>query len=355
MVSLCLFKKDYAYMNLHAEQAYRITPNNYVEESIGDENYELGIGVDKLTYSVISDIQNNGEKIIEECLKNDIKYLIVDFEGIGNMQANVRDYISKVIEQFTSGGLSIYLVNINMALAEKLKHIKIQESLIERKIDLQEENVIISYLIRGSENILKGKNIKAVVNEINKYIFEENIKYCSEETNKSLDSSAVFTNKYIDIKKCIENKENFPYMIYCLALKLQERKRVKNRFSKDAEIILFCHTLNGAYIASLLSHLLSIDILFYDHIGPKNKLYNTYLGNKIKKKKEYIVVADVICLGSELRAVKTLLEYEGARYLGGVSIVKIETIDEQVNNIEALLCINKDNNPIEYKIYTNIN
>ena len=101
-----------------------------------------------------------------------------------------------------------------------------------------------------------------------------------------------------------------------------------------------------------MSSFLKWDILSIDHIGPVNKVYSN-IGNKITSDSEYIVISDVVCLGTEVRICKNIINYSGGKYIGNGSIVRINTLDgDQYKNTVSVFNISKDNNPINYQIKT---
>lgn len=121
--------------------------------------------------------------------------------------------------------------------------------------------------------------------------------------------------------------------------------------------ILVCQSLNSSLIASILSNLLNLDILVLDKIGPINKLYSRL--DKTIKIKNYIIVSDLVCLGTEVKIVKNLIEFLGGQYLRNVALIKIETLNvSHINKKEATIAvfsINKGNNrSLNYKITTNL-
>jgi hypothetical protein len=80
------------------------------------------------------------------------------------------------------------------------------------------------------------------------------------------------------------------------------------------------------------------------------------LDNKIEESKKYLVVSDLVCLGTEVKVAKSLIEFLGGKYLGSISIIRIETInpiDKTYENTECVFEITKESNAeIGYGIKT---
>ena len=168
-------------------------------------------------------------------------------------------------------------------------------------------------------------------------------------------SSSVYLSSYIDIKKFITLDKPFVlYCIYRLAKKIFLKWIIEENndsFNAKDMPILICQSLNGSYIASVLSFLLGLDLFIIDSIGPINKLYRS-LGATITTGKKYIVVSDVVCLGTEVKITKNIIEYLGGIYSGNVSIVRIASI-ENYNDVESVFYIDKKNKEeFKYQIIT---
>lgn len=123
---------------------------------------------------------------------------------------------------------------------------------------------------------------------------------------------------------------------------------------KNKDKTFFLHTMNGAVIGSILSQLFCMDILLVDHLGPYNKLYMDDLGKTIDYKKKYLVVCDVVCMGTELSNAKTILDVFGVQYEGCITVVNIVTVGMRNSEITSIYEIDKDNNPVGYKISTDL-
>ena len=86
-------------------------------------------------------------------------------------------------------------------------------------------------------------------------------------------------------------------------------------------------------------------------------MYST-LDRKIENSKNYVVVSDLVCLGTEVKIAKSLIEFLGGNYLGNISIIRIQTIDpkhKDFRNTECVFTVDKTNNlVIGYKINTDL-
>jgi hypothetical protein len=325
------------YYHLHAEQTITAA-------FIDGKN--LGI----LEQSVTDKTLNN---IIEDYNSEVLKEtLVLNFEGIADIQNN---QLSKIVQLKRISKLLV-LINVKSEIIQELTLLDLFDN-TNNEIDSKGDFNV--FYCDESSNI----NIRHSTDEI----FHEHFlnlvksKYCDslDDKDKYHSSSSVYLSKWINIKRFASNdKEFFIYSIYQLAIKsykkwFKERKDIED----DEKPILVCQNLNSSYIASILSTLLGTDILILDQIGPINKMYST-LDSKIENNKKYIVVSDLVCLGTEIKIAKSLIEFLGGIYLGNISIVRIQTIDpihRSFDDTECVFLVNKaTNKDIGYSISTNL-
>ena len=319
--------RDTIIFDLHAEQVFM---------SIGsDSPIQKGVKITHLNNEPIDNLKKTSTSISE-------KNVIIDFSNILSIQNNLHNHFKTILEQLLSQNKNIYLTNLLKNVYLKLK---LKNTLTELKIKGVELNnfneiiVIKGNALEQSYNIFKENIFSSIFND---YLIRNSKNY-----NKTHSSSPVRLTKYIDIKGLIHEKTFFYYCIYKLAIKLRENFFIEDKTKK----VFFCQTLNGAFIASFLAELLNMDIAFLDHIGPINKLYGPNLSNRIKLNTEYIIVSDVVCLGTELQVAKNIIEYRGGKYSGNVNVVRIKTLsDNKYENEFSLFLLSKENNLIDYKI-----
>ena len=169
------------------------------------------------------------------------------------------------------------------------------------------------------------------------------------ENDREHTSSSVELTSYIDIKKLmVQDRAFMLYAIYRLAVKIRT-----HWLNNEKKPVLVCQSLNGSYIASVLSALLELDLYILDQVGPINKLYRS-LGAKVRANENYIVISDMVCLGTEVKIVKNIIEYLGGNYVGNATIVRTDC-GRTFDDTEEVFVINKNNcKELNYRIITAI-
>lgn len=334
MVISKLTNNNIAYYCLHAEVTY-LNSKVGVPVSIDSASaIVLKSVIDPICQDIINDTDNLA--------------FVLDFDGIENIQVNaVVEGISNLCNIHNK---KIVLANIKESIIkfftfDVTKHMK-------QVVPKNEGCYAFCSLCEIDCN--KMSNCEevfalSVPDKLKKYVKEEVMEH---------HSSSVYLTSYIDIKQLITLDKSFVlYCIYRLAKKIwinwiNEAERKDSIKSKEKPILI-CQSLNGSFIASVLSSLLDLDIFIIDSIGPVNKLYRS-LGAIINPGKKYIVVSDVVCLGTEVKITKNIIEYLGGIYYGNVSIVRVASI-KKYNNIETVFTIDKNNNKeFNYRIITSL-
>lgn len=329
MIISKIIKNQVTYINLHAEETVTA---NYINED------NIGVAGDRL--------QDTTMRRIIDSLLPEQKYIIFDFRYLDACQQN----INKNFIKLKNDGYFLVFRNIKMKLVEDMSLLTITNSNneIEDNGDFK-----TFYFFEGSNTTFEGFNFDA------KVLFEEAFKrklipFVNSHSEPHT-SSFVYLSSYVDVKSFFSKEQEFMlYSIYRLAMK------IKKEWSDELkeEPILICQSLNSSFIVGILSTLLKLDILIIDKIGPINKLYNR-LSKHILEKRKYIVVSDLVCLGTEVKIVKNLIEFIGGKYLGNVAIIKTETLSKKhikkEDATKAVFSINRENNKeLNYNIITDL-
>jgi hypothetical protein len=325
------------YYHLHAEQT--------ITSAFVDSG-NIGISEQLVNETTLTKIIDDFRKEVEDSPE----VLVLNFENTNAIQNN---QISKISE-LKSLNKNLILINVKKELIKELNLL----SLFNNKNNIIDEDN--NYSVFNCFETGKFQ-VSYSTQEIFKTHF---LKLLKDNYTKPLDgkeiyhsSSSVYLSKWINIKKFISvDREFFLYAIYNLALKTYQKWfKNLNPLDNESKPILVCQNLNSSYITSILSTLLRTDILILDQIGPINKMYST-LDSKIENNKKYIVVSDLVCLGTEIKIAKSLIEFLGGKYLGNVSIVRIQTIDpiyRSFDDAECVFVVDKESNKeIGYKIST---
>lgn len=128
---------------------------------------------------------------------------------------------------------------------------------------------------------------------------------------------------YIDLKKIIDDSVEMLRWCYIIAYDLN---CYFSSVSEEPEKkkLFFCHTMNGTYIAGILSQLLGYNLVYVDHLGPYNKLNKVDFYKGITRSEEFIIIADMVCLGNEFLRAKNIVEYLGGTVRGCAGILKMD-------------------------------
>lgn len=191
------------------------------------------------------------------------------------------------------------------------------------KTDWEIKTLLESYCANA-----RRKEIKRIVNQIS---LNENgrIQY--------LDSSGLYSNCYVDIKKLFINVNDYYYILFCLAEKvsMQIQKRQIDAFISSSK--------NGAIIANILGGMLDIKEIHLLGVGP---IYSMELGDSlesIKKGKKYAYIFDFMCTGTELKIASALVNSKRAYldYAAGIAKYKRKEESTNIDTIEVLFYTNE--------------
>ncbi|GAB3417282.1 hypothetical protein [Niabella aquatica] len=328
--------EHYAYFKLHAEE---VISSNYL-----NDNNE-GIYIRSLQFETVNRVYEHIKSI---ALNN--KYIVLDFEFIDYLQANILDKIVDVRD------LGYHLVFINLA-PSILTSLSVKTVVNHKNVKNTIKGFDIFYFF--SDESCEMYDVEINSRKIFYEEFKSRLKKGNYivEYNKVHTSSFVYLKSFIDLKKFISHETPFIYFsIYYLAVKL--KKKWSSYLDKNP--ILVGQSLTSAFVVSILSKLLKLQILIFDKIGPITKLYNK-LDKPNFENKNYIIVSDLVCLGTEVKITKNLIEFSGGKYLGNISLVKVETLtrdDMRLDNIDRTISVfsvsDKNNIELNYNIYTNL-
>lgn len=153
----------------------------------------------------------------------------------------------------------------------------------------------------------------------------EIVKKVTETKIQFLESSGIWSNKYVDLKKLFSNSDEYTYIIYKMAETTQ-------KYYNNADALIST-SKTGSVFANLIGQLLNKKVVHYVGVGPKFALSVDEVKNSIRKGKKYIYICDFICLGTELKILNALIKSGNADLLGGVGVASyINTSDIRLND-----------------------
>jgi hypothetical protein len=327
MIISRLTAENFNYYNLHSEE---VVTSNFIEDINQGVFYDRlqSITLDRLQKDIQDNIPNNSN-------------IAFDFKHIEGLQPNINTYFSVL----KKAGFQIVLLNITEELIISLGFDSItNRNNIEAILTFYDKGTLeprtkngfsTYYLFEDASNNFVPENFK--IDEIFQLKFKNALNKYREPHTDPHTSSFVYLDSYFNLKKFISIEKSLcMFSIYKLALKILKEWRENGPipFYKEGENkelttpILVCQSLNSAYLASILSNLLKLDILILDKIGPINRIYSS-LNKSIIENRNYIVVSDLVCLGTEVKIVKNIIEFLGGKYLGNVALIKTETLKKK--------------------------
>jgi hypothetical protein len=328
------------YVFMHAEQVYRGMESFGTCSSIGG---------------------NTIEDIYRNICNSIVKSIVIDFDRIITEKNGVQP-MEHIIKHCKENNIYLTLCRVNKGpsgkgLSEELKLNGVLKKYYdtdfrEKQIGVESYNYICSdspinsITDKDIYSLYEKKLIERMVDSSSKYIDDRS----DEPDNQYSHSSNVNLPKYINLKAFIEEKE-----ISFLGLYLLYKKAIQSGLFKDENPpLLFFSSMAGSYLASIISKLANVDMVFLNHLGPKQKLYRELHKEQMLADRDYLIISDVVCLGSEIERAKTLIEHAGGKLIGILSVVSVEVVANCLDkNTISLLTLTKDNNTtIEYQIIT---
>lgn len=339
-----LSNDNYIYVNMHAESALDFQDDFQEIENVKDsKNSQRGIYTNSIS-----------ALIPEELMKLDSdKDLVLDMILITNINVNILLSIMKVIQKFLACERSIHILHLDDTLENT-----IQEKCVQKGYCVNKEKSILHISTNSNFTYTSLAKYVAEIDEMYTKKLQKSLKSCIDNRKEQEihPSGAVYLKKYINMKKMLI-KGNEAFLCYCIyktAMSLVEQHIIQLNYSKNRDISLFFHTINGAYIGGLLSALLQMNFVYLDHLGPINSIRKQNFENNIQTAKKYIVVADVICTTSEIGRAETLIEFNGGNILCRACFADVKTVNKQDRAQISCININAENNFLDYTICTEL-
>jgi len=227
------------------------------------------------------------------------------------------DYPGKFFEELKELNNKIIFFNIKgNILIEKMK-----EDIQNLNWNDKEEVCCLNYtmsshIINKYKSVLKNANIEYYIKIINQ-IKEP----CDIEKPLLLDSSGLYSNMYINVKKVFLIPEFYYFILFGMA------KCIDEEFDKYDGFI--SSSKNGAILASLLASMFRKKVVHILGVGPKYSMRVGNIQNEIKRGKSYIYVFDFICTGTEYKVLSALVNANDANLIGGIGFAQYSSVNSE--------------------------
>lgn len=294
-------------------------------------------------------------------------YLIIDFSNIFSVSFKEEHYELFMNKKYALLGINDKYFNVIKEKAQKSKKIFNYK---KYKISNKKSNYLIYFDNNKENNLLKflnkfipkGCQQESISTELsNKLIahivagiLTKDLEYYDLKNLKYLESSNVYVNCYLNVKRIFVNIDVLLMVINRLKAIIQD-KFLKNDDVDDIEnICLLGVSNNGIILSRILAYVMKIKVKSINHVGPKYCLNYDNSTAEQYMNKNYILVSDVICLGGEYRIAKGMISVLNSKLLGAVGIVKIRDIYRgDKNNSDKIYSIidNINDYGCEYRVY----
>lgn len=127
-----------------------------------------------------------------------------------------------------------------------------------------------------------------------------------------LESSCVFSSKYVNIRKIFKKPEQGRFLLYCLAYRVKELVRDTGNYK------LICTSKTGAIIANIISHMLNVPVVYCVGVGPKFAVKPDEMVARVQEQERYVYIFDFICIGTELKILSTFISDRKSKLICGV-------------------------------------
>lgn len=243
----------------------------------------------KIRYSKDYVITENLFKEIFKCINsNQDKITILDMRNIvsynSRMFTDLEPYVDNIIFVNVKNN-----VTVRQRLVEDIEGIEWEDDSIGFKMNLKFQ-IDFTNLYKLVDTYRKKQTIKIIKD------FVEN-----EKRPILLESSGLYGNYYVNIKKLFLHVDKFYFIMFCLA-------EIVFPYVMEKKINAFVSSSkNGAIIANILGGLLDVKEVHLIGVGPK---YSMELGDSvecIKQGKRYAYIFDFMCTGTELKIVSALI------------------------------------------------
>lgn len=222
--------------------------------------------------------------LMQEILENNDKKIIgVDMSNISSYPMHIFSKISSNENVFF---FNINEENIRLRMKEDLPQLiwRSDETAIFSMDKWSEINEMLKNDCKSSRKIKQAEIMRKTM--------------LRQEDVYTLESSGLYSNCYLSIKKLFREVEDFYFIIFSLAHRISDLPKF------DAFVT---SSKNGAIIATILGDILNVKEIHLIGVGPKYSMEFDGSVDSIKPGKRYVYIFDFMCTGTELKIVSALI------------------------------------------------
>jgi len=268
-----------------------------------------------------------GSMFIEYIRNVKSEYIIIDLDKMKTAH-------SRVFEEYSglSGeGKNLVFVNADDTL---LSHITGTITGV-----IFEDGVLFSTR-QGQEYYDKVLNVNHNFSDQLKYnlgkITADYLKNHSLKKDIFLESSNIYSNMYVDVKQLFNNAPIYLLTVYRLC------KLIDTQLNKNEYDGFICASNNGSVLSTMLTLMLNKKSTYIMNLGPHLTIMDKETIDKIKVNGKYAFIFDFVCLGTELKLVKTVVSLQGAKVVGMFGVAKHHPERKYDPTLNALVSVNDD-------------
>lgn len=255
-------------------------------------------------------------------------YLFISGEKDKEIYIDMKNIISYPTRMFTRLEKHLDRIVLFNVMSESTIKDRISEDLMQLKWASDSVAYYSNKSAMEIEEIVNNQCSIARKSKINQIV--QDLVQCDENMMIHLESSGLYSNCYIDVKKLFLDVDNYYYIIYSLAEIVFNRIGHVDAFVSSSK--------NGAIIANILGGLLDVKEVHLIGVGPK---YAMELGDTIdciKQGKKYAYIFDFMCTGTELKIVSALINSKKAflTYAAGIAKHKNDVSTYMMQEIDVL-------------------
>lgn len=289
---------------------WKIRENNYViillENYIVRQSKGIEFTVPIVTSSYLRDVINGVP---------DADYIFFDMK-------NLEKAVSRPFVFLKENGILGKIIFFNVHKGSEVYRCLLND--LDGELEFRKENEF-TYFSESAKLQFLGSDIEKIYQKQRADVLKE---YGNSKVT-FLPSSGVYSNMSLDYKKMFENTDAFQFI---LSEMYYEICCIKQKFD-----FLVAASKNAVALAAILGGRLGKPVVYYASIGQKyvrqnfrDKIENQV--DAVKQAKKYLMIFDVICLGTEARILNGVINALGGNLIGAVGMVCVQ----EPENIRAV-------------------